>query len=266
MKDTLFAVLERFEQPDLRAADVIPWGSPVLSFGDPDRARIATLGLNPSNREFVDENGIELAPRMRRFHTLSSLGIRRWSDVATMHVNRILDSFRSYFRTNPYDRWFRVLDQLLSATSLSFYHPVRHACHLDLVPFATSRKWTELSSAQRAILLRTSGDTLGLLLRDSPIDVLVLNGRTVVETLQELTGVSFDAQQIPRWSLPRRRGAGVKGIAYKGWISRVGGVDLHRPVHVLGFNHNLQSSFGVTTAVKAEIREWLGNAWVEALS
>ena len=54
-------------------ANVIPWSSPVISFGDLSRARVATLGLNPSNREFVDDAGIELDGPSRRFPTLRSL-------------------------------------------------------------------------------------------------------------------------------------------------------------------------------------------------
>jgi hypothetical protein len=41
-------------------SNVIPWACPIPSFGDLTRARVATLGLNPSNREFVDERGNEL--------------------------------------------------------------------------------------------------------------------------------------------------------------------------------------------------------------
>jgi hypothetical protein len=34
------------------------------------------------------------------------------------------------------------------------------------------------------------------------------------------------------------------------------GIDLGRPVLVLGYNHNIQSSFGVTAKVKCAIRKW----------
>ena len=41
-------------------SNVIPWACPIPSFGDFTRARVATLGLNPSNREFVDEKEARL--------------------------------------------------------------------------------------------------------------------------------------------------------------------------------------------------------------
>jgi hypothetical protein len=257
MRETLFSVLERLEQPAVRGAEIIPWSSPVLSFGDPSIARVATVGLNPSNREFVDDAGNELTDEMRRFHTLNSLGLRHWGEIASRHVSRILDSFSYYFLKNPYDRWFRVLDSLLASAGVTYYRRELHACHLDLVPFATSKKWTDLSPTQRSSLLKGAGDTLGLLLRESAVEVLVLNGRTVVENLQCLTGTVLEAEQMPRWNLPRQATSDVPGIAYRGCVSSVAGVDLRRRVHVLGFNHNIQSSFGVTKLVKSEISNWL---------
>ena len=62
---------------------------------------------------------------------------------------------------------------------------------------------------------------------------------------------------MSEWSLPRRDSAGVAGIAYKGMIDEISGVSLSRPVLVLGYNHNIQSSFGVTGEVIGGIRAWV---------
>ena len=88
-------------------------------------ARVATLGLNPSNREFVDGNGAELVGDSRQFHTLASLGLSTWDDADANHIDRILTSCCDYFASNPYDRWFRRLDAVVSATGASFYDPAR---------------------------------------------------------------------------------------------------------------------------------------------
>ena len=76
----LATLIDRLDGPAVSKTDVIRWGCPVPSFGDLSSARIATVGLNPSNREFVDGLGNELEGPSRRFHTLKSLGIASWAD------------------------------------------------------------------------------------------------------------------------------------------------------------------------------------------
>lgn len=257
MHKTLTDLVDRLCNPDLFAADVIPWGSPVPSFGNLSLSSVATLGLNPSNREFVDTSGNELSNQSRRFHTLSSLELKRWSDAQKQHMELIAKSCHDYFFHNPYDGWFRALDDLISGTNASFYDPKTQACHLDLVPYATASKWTELSQKQKKSLLNLTGDTLGLLLQDSAVRLLVLNGRTVVNHFKEISGVRLDTTLMPEWTLPRRSGDGVKGYAYTGIVEEVAGVRLNRAISVLGYNHNIQSSFGVTNQVKSSIRDWI---------
>ena len=257
---TLVTVLDRMTKDAARDADVIAWGSPVLAFGDPTLAHVATLGLNPSNREFVDDDGAELAGEARRFHTLSSLGLSDWGDASAHHLDRILASCRDYFAGNPYDRWFRRLDAVVSATGASFYNPASPACHLDLIPYATARKWTALSASERLGLLDLSGDTLGTLLCRSSVRVLILNGQSVVTLFQEATGIALVRKEMPSWSLPRQSGNDVAGFSYHGRVDAVSGHPLPHELLVLGFNHNLQSSYGVTSRVIAAIRRWVGEA------
>lgn len=257
MLATLTTLISQLDSPKLTGTSVIPWGCPVPSFGDLARSRVATLGLNPSNREFVDKSGKELQGQSRRFHTLNSLGLKYWSDVNSRHLRLILDSFNSYFFGNPYDIWFRKLDQIVSATRASYYDEVCQACHLDLIPYATKRKWSELSQQELSSLLKATGDTLALLLRDSPVEILILNGTSVINRFESTTGVRLERKEMGEWSLPRRAGPGVKGFAYHGVVDTLSGIELGRSIMVLGFNHNIQSSFGVTTKVVNAIRCWV---------
>lgn len=266
MQTTLASLLERLDNKALSSAQVIPWGSPIPSFGDLSHSTVATLGLNPSNREFVDIQGNELDGSFRRFHTLKSLGLRKWSDATAQHQKLIIESCHRYFYKNPYDGWFKGLDKIISGTKASYYDMSIKACHLDLIPYATACKWTELTSQQRSLLLALAGDTLGLLIKDSPVRLLILNGKTVIENLQKIADVNFKQESISDWTLPRKSGIGVRGVAYSGTIKEVAGVHLDREVHVLGFNHNIQSSFGVTTRVKNAIRNWITKSAEEIIS
>jgi hypothetical protein len=261
MNSTLSRLVKRLEEKALLSTGVISWSCPIPAFGNPRISTIATLGLNPSNREFVDAHGKELDGDQRRFHTLNSLGIKRWSDAEQSHVGKIAASCKSYFIGNPYDTWFRRLDSLLTGTDVSYYGLVGGACHLDLIPYATAMKWTELTTSQRAILMDYSGDAMGMLLRDSAVRLLVLNGKSVVESFETLASAQLERQPMSAWSLPRRERAGVTGVAYSGVVTSIGSIKLGRRVRVIGFNHNIQSSFGVTRSVSSAIRKWLTDAY-----
>lgn len=266
MYAALATLLDRLNDTQVVRNGVIAWGSPVPSFGDVSTSRVATLGLNPSNREFVDESGQELTGVARRFHTLRSLNLDSWLEADARHVELIAESCRSYFETNPYDRWFRPLDDVVAATDTSYYGPDSGACHLDLVPYATGAKWTSLLEKHRRSLLEQVGDVLGLLLRDSPVRLLILNGRSVVERFQGVTGTLLQAIPMNQWTLSRRSGRDVPGIAFQGVVSALGSVPLDRDVVVLGYNHNLQSSFGVTRGVISAIRTWIGTVSEEVVA
>lgn len=267
MLSSLPTLLSRIESSEIRRCGVIPWGCPVPVFGNLERSKIATLGINPSNLEFVDQNGNELAGELRRFHTLNSLQLPSWGSADASHVRYILESFDEYFNRNPYDRWFKKLDVLLAGANATYYEkrepelPIfaanTLACHLDLVPYATRLKWTELRSSQRDALLRFGGNCLGHLLRDSQIEFVICNGQSVVRQFElvagtELLSIEYKAADLPRKSLPN-----VRGYVYEGKVNRMCGVDLGREISVLGFNHNLQSSFGVTGVAIRAISKWI---------
>jgi hypothetical protein len=269
MIDMLSSLISRLTEPFISETSIIKWSCPIPSFGDLSRSRVATLGLNPSNKEFVDESGNELEGSNRRFHTLKSLDLACWSDIQDNHVQLISDSCNNYFFGNPYDRWFRKLDGVICGTGCSYYSSslfYDQACHLDLIPYATSEKWANLTSPEKSSLFEITGNALALLLRDSPIEVLILNGKTVVEQFQNFAGVVLERELVSEWTLPRKYGEGIAGIGYRGVIKTISNIGLDREVLVLGFNHNLQSSYGVSKKVTDSIRDWVTQHSYEVLT
>lgn len=257
MIEELLILIEKLNDPKLKKSDVITWGSPIISFGNLSNSRIATLGLNPSNKEFVNNKGEELTGNHRRFHTLKSLDIKKWSDVEEKHLQLIYELCEEYFFRNPYVGWFKKLDYLISGTLMSYYFPSGKVCHLDLIPYATESKWTNLSTEQKKLLFKISGDALGVILKHSPIQILVLNGQSVVNTLEKVTKIEFKKTHMPKWTLPRKLTVGVAGYSYTGIIDSIGEIKLKQNITVLGYNHNIQSSFGVTFEVQKAIRNWI---------
>ena len=243
----------------LSELDVITWGSPIICFGNIYESEIATLGINPSNREFVDSNGSELTDENRRFHTLNSLGINTWRKHNEKHISQITESCIEYFNRNPYDNWFKKLDYLISGTGSSYYFPYDNACHLDLIPYATTSKWSELSAIQKSELLNICINTLGNIISKSSINFLVLNGKTVIENLEKSTQIKLIREEQPEWTLKRNNGTEVKGYSYTGYINKIANINLEYNLLVLGYNHKIQSSFGITSEVTLSIRNWITN-------
>lgn len=235
----------------------IPWAAPVPFFGDYLSARVATLGLNPSASEYIDRAGLPLSGRERRLEDIHSLGLKSWSDAEDAHFSRIVMSCLRYFSKNPYDRWFKPLDQMLASLGVSYYLPAMPlACHLDLMPVATAAKWGAVPIAERRTSQELFADWFVELLRCSAIELLILNGAGVVDGFERLAG------PMPRLNQSAwRLGHGNRGV--DGWsvdmkITSLRGRPLRRSVHVVGFNLNIQSSYGVTRAAKSAIQTWLG--------
>ena len=235
---------------------VLQWASPVPYFGDIHRSVVATVGINPSNREFVDAAGCELDGAGRRLTTLTSLGLADWSQISGADLSQISRWCTRYFDINPYRRWFDVLDRTLRSGGYSYYNG--NACHLDLVALATHDKWGTLDPRIRADLTSNGRVVMAEIIRDSALSALILNGRSVVSEFERFSGVELVAERVPEWTLPRKTGDGVAGYMFTGTIHHLGGIDLGRPVTVYGYNHNLQSSFGVTSTVTNQIGQRMG--------
>ncbi len=250
--------VHRLARGDVDAQPVMGWTCPVPYFGMLRYATVATVGINPSNREFVDATGEELDGEDRRFPTLGSLGLRTWADASSLDVTAIVSSCDAYFWGNPYNRWFGTLEALARSAGASYYSvETDSAAHLDLVPYATHIKWGALRQDQQRALLSCGQDLLASLLRDSSVELLVLNGASVVGQFEAVSGVHLAREHKPGWDLLRSRSKRVRGVAYAGMVDQVGDVDLGRSISVAGFNHNLQSSFGVTRRALQAIASWV---------
>lgn len=257
VKEILDSLIRTLSSNLIDATSIIKWASPVICFGDITKSTVATVGLNPSDLEFVDSDGNELI-NSRRFLTLSSLGLDDWTQIEPTHLDSILQYNLNYFENNPYKQWFDQLDYLISGTSHSYYFPYSKACHLDLIPFATSTKWGSMSSIEKRTLLQLSGNSLAMLLKESPVEYIILNGMAVVEQLQLISGVNLNKSNQTEWDLNRSDSI-VRGTSYEGEIQRLGEVDLDKSVAVLGYNLNIQSSFGVSSMVRKNIKTWIEN-------
>ncbi len=221
-------------------APVVPGSATVIAFGDPSRAEVASLGINPSKREFV-ETGAVLSGDQRRLATLESLGADHLASLTDEQVREVVGDCARYFQRNPYRRWFDPLDRLLRhGLGASYYDG--SACHLDLVQWATDPVWSGISNRGMQKLLLDDGVThLREQLRRENIRLVVLNGRAVLNQVVK-TGL---ATLTKVGTLPVGRTTCTL-YAGKGEAARF-----------LGWSTNLQNSRGVSHEFTAALGRWL---------
>lgn len=253
--------LEILEGRNLYKAGAIAWALPILAFGNIRESTVATVGINPSNREFMDTLGRELDSTNRRFPTLSSLDLCSWKEARKNDLKLGIEACDNYFQRNPYGAWFNQLDAILNYINASYYSTHNNdACHLDLVPYATDTKWAHINSIDKEALLSASSRLIGKTIKHSKIRTLVLNGSSVVRNFEKISNAKFRKREMQSWKLARGQSS-VSGYSFSGLVSRIDGVDLGRSIFVVGFNHNIQSSFGVSNSVRSAIGLWLRRVW-----
>ncbi len=215
---------------------VVAGSTPVVAFGDPRRARVATLGINPSLREFCEAKPVPgvgrllLAGTRRRLLTLDVLGLRRMEDASPEQVRQVVEECASYFERPTAYWWFKVLQRLLTAaTDGRDTYTNRGACHLDLVQWATEPVWGKLDpDLQRHLLAEGVPHLRRQLEHHDSIQVVLLNGKQVIDQvreagLAELTDVG-SAVYRPR-----------DGQQTRLYVGQARGDLLHRPVQFLGW-------------------------------
>jgi len=213
--------------PPVRA--IVAGSTPVLSFGDPLRAGVATLGINPSSREFIGEDSLLLTGRLRRLATTESIGAEPRRQLTVEQAGAVVEDCNGYFARNPYRRWFGRLDRVLtSALGVGYYAGT--ACHLDLIQWATDPAWGKLLDPEKRLLLDEGRPHLQRLLGQPNLRVVVLNGRSVIDHVTQLRLCALrEVAWIARDRDTRRLLLGQRnGVTYVGWTT------------------NLQSSRGVS--------------------
>jgi len=231
-------VAERIRRPPPADCGVLLGSTPVVAFGDVRRARVATLGLNPSRIEF-EQRGVELDGPLRRFETLQSLGVERLEDAPEAIVSRVWQRSNSYFHGNPYG-WFDRLEEVMNLVGASYF--ADSACHLDLSQWATDPTWNRLPNEARERLVSDDAGFLLTQLRLEPIVLLLLNGRAVINALRS----SLNGQLEAAGELTDR------SVTTKLFVGGIGSTQ------VIGWSTNLQSSFGVTKDLRAKLARRVG--------
>lgn len=209
---------------------VLRGSTPVISFGDFRSAHVATLGINPSDSEFI-EKGAWLTDDKQRLATLQSLGLSALEEASEVDVSVIVDACCNYFSPsgNPYWRWFRVLDKLLQ-DGLGVSYEAGDAVHLDLVQWATAPVWGQIKEANyRNQLIQSDREFLREQLARENIQLVIMNGRSVLDQVQR-AGVRY-THRFPLVNAKKKSEVvfgRLDGTAFFGWNQYIHGCSFTR--------------------------------------
>ncbi|MFZ2272325.1 RNA polymerase sigma factor [Corynebacterium variabile] len=183
-------VAERIREIPVDDHFVIPGATPVPFFGNQPGARVATVGINPSSRELLTDQGVELDGPRRRFETRQSLGLSDpAAELSDDQVAAVYQRCLHYFNdtTVAYWSWFKQLESIIGPLADGASYLDGTACHLDLVQWPTKPVWTGITDVQvrEALAERDLEFLLGQL--SSPqLEIVYLNGSQVYKVLSTL--------------------------------------------------------------------------------
>jgi hypothetical protein len=223
------------------APATVPGTLPVLFFGDLFRAEVATVGLNPSDQEYLSKGGQMLAGRAQRFATLASLGATDRPSLTGGQCDDAIEWMRDYYAEGKpvYGSWFNALSRVVDGFGASFRN--RSATHLDLVQESTSPVWSELPESQRQTLLEQDLPFLEWEIREFPLKAVICTAKTVGVHVRRQLGVMVDEEG----ALAR----------IKWWV---GHADVDgRDVGFAGWNYPLARATGLGAAGERELGELL---------
>jgi len=188
-------IIERIRKPIEDNMYITKGSTPVIYFGDYDSAKACTISLNPSDKEFLDMNGEILTGNAERLCSRRKLGKNDEDLLTEEDAKKVLGYCKDYFERNPLKNFFDPFEHLINLFGNYSYY--ENTCvHLDLVQWATTPKWGDISSEIRDKHLEKDLPVLEHLIDDKKFEVIFLNGSTVVSTIRDkLKGVNVNKKR-----------------------------------------------------------------------
>ena len=194
LPEYLFSMVRRLPP---EGTPLVPGSTPVVAFGNPSRAEVATLGINPSANEFLRDRQL-LDGAQRRLATLKSLRAERLDRLTDTQVATVVADCATYFDRRPYRRRFDPLDELMREAADARLRRLCLSSRSD--PVGDEPVWGEIADRgiQRA-LLEDGGPHLEAQLAAENVDLVLLNGREVLDQVQGLR--LADLEEVDRLRL-----------------------------------------------------------------
>jgi len=177
-------IIERIKRKIEPNMCITPRTTPVIYFGNYEKARACTISLNPSDREFLDGNNQLLPTDRARLCSREELGKRDDEELSESDAIKVKKACDDYFNKKPFVKFFHPFNIFLNEFwKYSYFNDT--CVHLDMVQWATTPRWSRIreNNIKRTHLDRDLPVLRYLL--EKKFEVIFLNGRTVFDTLSD---------------------------------------------------------------------------------
>jgi hypothetical protein len=180
--------------------EIVAASYPVTSFGDPERARVLTVGINPSIDEFHSrkQGRPVLEPGKKRFVDAETLDLKPGTPLTEEAAKIVLEGNKKYFSgasANPYS-WFKSLALYTLEPIGASYHQGT-AAHVDLVQWATDPVWSLIYDGDVGkSLIKSDIEFLRELFTLKTWDLIIINGSLAIDTLVEFGILEVETSEI----------------------------------------------------------------------
>lgn len=165
----------------------------VPFFGDIEKSFCATIGINPSDKEFLGANKQLLIGNKKRFVDRQALKVADNDCLNDVQADMVYQSLIEYFynKDNVYKTWFCWTEYFVGDLFNSSYYKGTMV-NLDIYPWATKTKWAKIGKDTKQSLLQ-SYDLLRdiLLYKNKLFDYVYINGETVKKQLESVLNITI---------------------------------------------------------------------------
>lgn len=176
---------------------IVEKSTPVVCFGDITKAKVITIGINPSSSEFTKIENQErklLTHSERRLSDLDFLGAPSTESLSVDQIEKVWHDCLNYFDGPYYEKWFSKMEKTV-LTPLQASYVGRTAAHLDLIQWATDPLWKkmlEIDPVAAQEHLASDFPFLEMQIDDSIASVFFLSGSPVIDALKD----KFQLQEL----------------------------------------------------------------------
>ena len=168
--------------------------TPIPFFGDLESAKVCTISLNPSDREFLDSKGSLLVKK--RLCDRDLLKKEDDESLTEADAKKVVDGCKKYFEYKPYRLWFDKIDCFLKSFDPTYSYYSKTAVALDLAQWATTPKWSGLLEHVKSELLSNGIPFLKDILEYKKFDFIFLNGKTVFEEVASHLKIGYNQKKV----------------------------------------------------------------------